>query len=32
MKSLIGIKKNNDIEEKIEKTDNGYEKLKKNPN
>lgn len=31
MKSLIGIKKNNDIEEKIEK-DNGYEKLTKNPN
>lgn len=32
MKSLIGIKKNNDIEEKIEKKDNGYEKLTKNHN
>ena len=32
MKSLIGIKKNNDVEEKIERKDNGYEKLTKNPN
>lgn len=29
MKSLIGIKKNNNIEEKIERKDNGYEKLTK---
>lgn len=32
MKSLIGIKKNNEIEKKIERKDNGYEKLTKNPN